>query len=567
MRKMNKLEKQWWKNSVVYQVYPKSFKDSNGDGIGDIQGIVSELPYLSKLGVDVIWLNPIYKSPMVDNGYDISDYYQINPQFGNLEDFKQLLHAAHQLNLKIILDLVVNHTSDQHKWFKESRKSKNNPYSDYYIWKDPNPDGTPPNNWGSSFGGPAWEYAPERGQYYLHLFAKEQPDLNWENKNVRQDVYRIMKYWLELGIDGFRMDVISLISKDPTFPDGPLIQNKSYGNYYIGASNGPKVHQYLQEMYRETLAHYNVMTVGETAHTNSQQAVLYTASQRHELNMVFQFDHMHLSYGVDGKFSNKRFNLVDLKRVLSEWQEVMIKNDGWNSLYWSNHDQPRAVTRFGNDQPEWSDRSAKMLGTILHMQCGTPFIYQGEELGMTNAKFKDINDYRDIETHNIYEDFINNKHYSKEYTLKTIYLNSRDNGRTPIPWNENGGFSTGKPWIDYNPNYLHINAEDNLKNPDSVFYYYQKLIRLRHEIPIITEGDYQLLDPDNPSTYTYLRETSTQYLFVTGKFTADKQEIKVTSKLHFKNSRLLINNYQFDQQLGKQVELPPYGAAVYILDK
>lgn len=567
MRKMNKLEKQWWKNSVVYQVYPKSFKDSNGDGIGDIQGIVSELPYLSKLGVDVIWLNPIYKSPMVDNGYDISDYYQINPQFGNLEDFKQLLHAAHQLNLKIILDLVVNHTSDQHKWFKESRKSKNNPYSDYYIWKDPNPDGTPPNNWGSSFGGPAWEYAPERGQYYLHLFAKEQPDLNWENKNVRQDVYRIMKYWLELGIDGFRMDVISLISKDPTFPDGPLIQNKSYGNYYIGASNGPKVHQYLQEMYRETLAHYNVMTVGETAHTNSQQAVLYTASQRHELNMVFQFDHMHLSYGVDGKFSNKRFNLVDLKRVLSEWQEVMIKNDGWNSLYWSNHDQPRAVTRFGNDQPEWSDRSAKMLGTILHMQCGTPFIYQGEELGMTNAKFKDINDYRDIETHNIYEDFINNKHYSKEYTLKTIYLNSRDNGRTPIPWNENGGFSTGKPWIDYNPNYLHINAEDNLKNPDSVFYYYQKLIRLRHEIPIITEGDYQLLDPDNPSTYTYLRETSTQYLFVTGNFTADKQEIKVPSKLHFKNSRLLINNYQFDQQLGKQVELPPYGAAVYILDK
>ncbi|WP_390885846.1 alpha-glucosidase [Lactobacillus kimbladii] len=567
MRKMNKLEKQWWKNSVVYQVYPKSFKDSNGDGIGDIQGIVSELPYLSKLGVDVIWLNPIYKSPMVDNGYDISDYYQINPQFGNLEDFKQLLHAAHQLNLKIILDLVVNHTSDQHKWFKESRKSKNNPYSDYYIWKDPNPDGTPPNNWGSSFGGPAWEYAPERGQYYLHLFAKEQPDLNWENKNVRQDVYRIMKYWLELGIDGFRMDVISLISKDPTFPDGPLIQNKSYGNYYIGASNGPKVHQYLQEMYRETLAHYNVMTVGETAHTNSQQAVLYTASQRHELNMVFQFDHMHLSYGVDGKFSNKRFNLVDLKRVLSEWQEVMIKNDGWNSLYWSNHDQPRAVTRFGNDQPEWSDKSAKMLGTILHMQCGTPFIYQGEELGMTNAKFKDINDYRDIETHNIYEDFINNKHYSKEYTLKTIYLNSRDNGRTPIPWNENGGFSTGKPWIDYNPNYSHINAEDNLKDPDSVFYYYQKLIRLRHEIPIITEGDYQLLDPDNPSTYTYLRETSTQYLFVTGNFTADKQEIKVPSKLHFKNSRLLINNYQFDQQLGKQIELPPYGAAVYILDK
>lgn len=567
MRKMNKLEKQWWKNSVVYQVYPKSFKDSNGDGIGDIQGIVSELPYLSKLGVDVIWLNPIYKSPMVDNGYDISDYYQINPQFGNLEDFKQLLHAAHQLNLKIILDLVVNHTSDQHKWFKESRKSKNNPYSDYYIWKDPNPDGTPPNNWGSSFGGPAWEYAPERGQYYLHLFAKEQPDLNWENKNVRQDVYRIMKYWLELGIDGFRMDVISLISKDPTFPDGPLIQNKSYGNYYIGASNGPKVHQYLQEMYRETLAHYNVMTVGETAHTNSQQAVLYTASQRHELNMVFQFDHMHLSYGVDGKFSNKRFNLVDLKRVLSEWQEVMIKNDGWNSLYWSNHDQPRAVTRFGNDQPEWSDKSAKMLGTILHMQCGTPFIYQGEELGMTNAKFKDINDYRDIETHNIYEDFINNKHYSKEYTLKTIYLNSRDNGRTPIPWNENGGFSTGRPWIDYNPNYSHINAEDNLKDPDSVFYYYQKLIRLRHEIPIITEGDYQLLDPDNPFTYTYLRETSTQYLFVTGNFTADKQEIKVPSKLHFKNSRLLINNYQFDQQLGKQVELPPYGAAVYILDK
>lgn len=566
MTMMNSAE--WWRNSIVYQVYPKSFNDSNNDGIGDIPGITEKLDYLAKLGVDVLWLNPIYKSPQVDNGYDISNYREIDPQFGNMADFEHFLTAAHARHIRVILDLVVNHTSSEHPWFKAAKQSKEDPHHDYYIWKDG--DGQDlPNNWGSSFGGPAWEYIDQLGQYYLHLFAKEQPDLNWENPDVRKSVYDIMRFWLNKGIDGFRMDVISLLSKDPTYPDGPVIQNKDYGSYYRGAANGPKVHNYLREMNREVLSHYDIMTVGETPHTNVEEAIKYADSNRHELDMVFQFDHMHLDYDENGKYSTKRFKLSDLKRVFTKWQKGMAGHHGWNSLYWSNHDQPRPVTRFGADDTEWRVPSAKMLGTVLHMQQGTPFIMEGEELGMTNAKFSSIDDYTDIETKNIYTDFIENKHLSQEYTMRSIYLKSRDNARTPMQWNAevNAGFTAANPWIKLNPNYKRINVKANLADKDSVFYYYQKLIKLRHELPIVTEGDYQLLDPDDEATYTYLRETSDQVMLVSGNFTAELQTVAVPEQLVMNKGQVLISNFSASNKLTSTLVLPPYGAVVYLLDK
>lgn len=566
MTMMNRTE--WWRNSVVYQVYPKSFNDSNGDGIGDIPGITAKLDYLAQLGVDVLWLNPIYKSPQVDNGYDISNYREIDPQFGSMADFEAFLAAAHARHLRVILDLVVNHTSSEHPWFKAAKQGRDDPYHDYYIWKDG--DGkTLPTNWGSSFGGSTWEYQDQLGQYYLHLFAKEQPDLNWENPAVRTAVYDIMRFWLDKGIDGFRMDVISLLSKDPTYPDGPVIQNKAYGSYYKGAANGPKVHDYLQEMNREVLRNYDIMTVGETPHTSIDEAVKYTDVNRHELDMVFHFDHMHLDYDENGKFSTKRFKLSDLKRVFTEWQLGMAKHHGWNSLYWSNHDQARPVTRFGADDTKWRVASAKMLGTILQMQQGTPYIFEGEELGMTNAKFPSIDDYTDIETKNIYHDFTANKHLSPDYTMQSIYLKSRDNARTPMPWSDatNAGFSTKTPWIKLNPNYQRINVAAALADHDSVFYYYQKLIELRHQLPIITDGDYQLLDPDNEATYTYLRETPTQVMLVSGNFTAESQAITVPAKLAERTGEILISNFTAPEKLTSTLTLSPYGAVVYLFDK
>lgn len=556
---------EWWRDSVVYQVYPKSFNDSNDDGIGDIPGIIEKLDYLQKLGVDVIWLNPIYKSPQVDNGYDISNYREIYSKFGTMDDFEKLLSETHKRHMRLILDLVVNHTSDQHPWFKEAKKSKENPYHDYYIWKDG--DGKKlPNNWGSSFGGPTWEYIDKLGQYYLHLFAKQQPDLNWENPKVRQDVYDIMRFWLNKGVDGFRMDVISLLSKDPSYPDGPVIQNKACGSYYKGAANGPKIHDYLQEMNKEVLSKYDIVTVGETPHTGIEDAVKYTDSKRHELNMVFHFDHMHLDYDENGKFSTKRFKLSELKEVFTRWQEGMAQHDGWNSLYWSNHDQARPVTRFGADDTKWRIQSAKMLGTILHMQQGTPFIFEGEEIGMTNTKFGSIDDYNDIETKDIYHDFINNKKLGYDYTMKSIYLKSRDNARTPMQWTdgENAGFTGGTPWMKLNPNYKEINVQNALGDSNSVFYYYKKLIELRHELPIITTGKYVLLDKDNESTYSYLRKTDNEVLYVNGNFTADNQVVEIPKTLKGKEGQVVISNFDSKATNDDKIELPPYGAVVYL---
>lgn len=561
MRMSNKKHTEWWKKSVVYQVYPKSFQDSNGDGYGDLNGIRQRLPYLKELGIDVIWLNPIYASPQVDNGYDISDYRMIEPTFGTMEDFDALLAEAHEMGLKIILDLVVNHTSDQHKWFLEAKKSKNNPYHDYYIWKD-----EVPNNWGSSFGGSTWEYVPEVEQYYLHLFAKEQPDLNWDNPAMRQEVYDILRFWLDKGIDGFRMDVITLISKDPAYPDGPVIQNKAYGSYYAGCATGPHVHEYLQEMNREVLSKYDIMTVGEAPHTSADQAMDYTGADRGELNMVFHFDHMHLDYDENGKYARNRVKLTDLKQVFTEWDEKMNACGGWNSLYWSNHDQARAVTRFGDESPKYREVSAKMLGTALHMLQGTPYIYEGEEIGMTNAFFDKIEDYRDVEALDIFKDFTERKGFSAKDTLELLRLKSRDNARTPMQWSteKNAGFSEAEPWIAVNDNYKTINAEASVKDPKSVFSYYKKLVQLRHEVPVITDGVYKLLDADNEKVYTYLRKNEDETLLVICNFTKETIDYPVGDFVEATQGTLLISNYDdAPQQYAKRIELKPYGAYVY----
>ncbi len=560
MMKMNN-ETEWWKKSVVYQVYPKSFRDSDGDGFGDLNGLTEKLPYLKKLGIDVIWLNPIYQSPQVDNGYDISDYRKIEPTLGTMEDFDRLLLEAHKAGIKIILDLVVNHTSDKHFWFEEAKKSKENPYHDYYIWKD-----EVPNNWGSSFGGSTWEYVETVDQYYLHLFAKGQPDLNWENPNVRREVYDILKFWLDKGIDGFRMDVITLISKDPAYPDGPVIQNKAYGSYYAGCASGPKVHEYLQEMNREVLSKYDIMTVGEAPHTSAEEAVPYTAAAREELNMVFHFDHMHLDYDENGKYAKTRVNLVDLKQVMTKWQEKMQECGGWNSLYWSNHDQARAVTRFGNETPKYRVLSAKMLGTVLHMMQGTPYIFEGEELGMTNAFFDKIEDYRDIEALDIFKDFTERKGFSEADTLELLRLKSRDNARTPMQWDdsEKAGFTEGTSWISVNPNHREINAKACLEDENSVFYYYQKLIKLRHEMPIITDGVYELLDADNEQVYTYLRRGKNETLVVLANFTEETIMYRLGDEWKEKEGRLLLSNYETaPETFSGEITLEPYGAYVY----
>lgn len=553
---------QWWKKAVVYQVYPKSFCDSNGDGLGDLNGIRSKLPYLADLGVDVLWFNPIYKSPQVDNGYDVSNYREIEPTLGTMADFDALLAEAHKLGLKIMLDLVVNHTSDQPPWFQQAKQSWDNPYHDYYIWKD-----KVPNNWGSSFGGSTWEYVDSVAQYYLHCFAKEQPDLNWDNPKVRQDVYDILRFWLDKGIDGFRMDVITLISKDPAFPDGPVIQNKAYGSYYAGCSTGPHVHEYLQEMNREVLSHYDVMTVGEAPHTSADQAMLYTAADRRELDMVFHFDHMHLDYDENGKYARSRVPLPELKRVMTEWQEKMHACNGWNSLYWSNHDQARAVSRFGNESPEYRVDSAKMLGTVLHMMQGTPYVYEGEEPGMTNAHFTSLDQYRDIEALDIYHDFTTRKGFSPKDTLELLALKSRDNARTPMQWNDgpNAGFTTGTPWIPVIDNYKTINAEACLADQDSV-YYYKKLIELRHTMPLVTDGIYELLDAANEKVYAYLRKGEGETLVVAANFTAEELDYTLPASVQWNSSEPVISNdAAAPAQLPRTLHLKPYGAYVYVL--
>ena len=553
-------QKAWWKEAVIYQIYPRSFQDSNGDGIGDLPGITRRIPYLKKLGVDVIWLSPIYQSPNDDNGYDISDYRAIMKDFGTMADFDTLLKTAHEAGIKLVMDLVVNHTSDEHAWFIESRKSRTNPYRDFYIWKDGR-DGKEPNNWESYFSGPAWQYDATTDQYYLHCFSKKQPDLNWENTKVRDAVFDMMTWWCEKGIDGFRMDVISMISKDQSFPDGPL-KADGYGDLSPHVCNGPRVHEYLQEMNDRVLSHYDLLTVGEAAGVTIDEAKKYARSDGKELGMVFQFEHVGPENGkgsIIDKWTTGKPQMPDVRAILNKWQ-LELEGKAWNSLYLDNHDQPRCVSMFGNDSPEWRVLSAKMLATCLHMQKGTPYIYQGEELGMTNTTFHSLADCQDLEEINAWHQYVDEqKKVTPETMLACFNTVARDNARTPMQWDasDNAGFTDGTPWLAVNPNYKTINAEAALKDPDSTFYYYQKLIRLRHAYPIIVYGTFEPLLEEDPCVYAFARHLDNETLRVACNWTDKEVPCTLFEGLE---GEALISNYEQH----KADCLQPYEARVLL---
>jgi oligo-1,6-glucosidase len=558
----------WWKESIVYQVYPRSFYDSNGDGIGDLRGVIQKLDYLQTLGVNVIWLSPVYQSPNDDNGYDISDYQAIAPEFGTLADWEELLAGLHQRGIKLIMDLVVNHTSDEHPWFVESRSSRDNPKRDWYIWR-PGNNGAEPNNWAATFGGSAWEYDATTDEYYLHLFSKKQPDLNWDNPAVRQAVYSMMHWWLQKGIDGFRMDVINMISKAPGLPDAPTTSSNRYqsgAQYYF---HGPRLLEFLAEMKREVLAKYDILSVGEMPAATTEHALAITHQEHGQLNMLFQFEHMDLD--IDhaqelGKWAFTKLDLPALKRSISRWQHDLAEG-GWNSLYLSNHDQPRPVSRFGDDN-EYRVESATVLATMLHMLQGTPYIYQGEEIGMTNVRFPSIDDYRDIETLNMYREYVEHKGLDPQAVMAMIYAKSRDNARTPLQWDTSphGGFSTTTPWIAVNPNYAQINVQQALADPNSVFHYYQRLIQLRKTHPHIVYGSYELLLEEHPQIYAFLRSWQGQRLLVILNISGERPVLHLPEGLAFSTTSLLISNYSVEpEQALQQLELRPYEARVYWL--
>ncbi|MGX1900456.1 glycoside hydrolase family 13 protein [Thermolongibacillus altinsuensis] len=566
---MESISKKWWKEAVVYQIYPRSFKDSNGDGIGDLRGIIEKLDYLQELGVDVVWLSPVYKSPNDDNGYDISDYQAIMDEFGTLDDWDELLAQMHARGMKLVMDLVVNHTSDEHPWFIESRKSKDNPYRDYYIWR-PGKDGKEPNNWLSFFSGSAWQYDEATGEYYLHLFSKKQPDLNWENPNVRKEIFEMMTWWLDRGVDGFRMDVINVLSKVEGLPDAPVTNpNDRYqwgGQYFV---NGPKLMDYLREMKEKVLSKYDIMTVGETPFVNTEDAIRFTNEQDGVMNMLFHFEHMDVDSKPGsplGKWDIQPWKLTDLKKIMSKWQ-TELHGKGWNSLYLENHDQPRSVSRFGDDK-RYRVESAKMLATWLHMMQGTPYIYQGQEIGMTNVAFPSIEYYRDVEIHNLWKDLVVEKGYDPDKILKAIHYRGRDNARTPMQWDatENAGFTTGTPWINVNPNYREINVEQALKDENSIFHYYKKLIRLRKEHEIIVYGSYELILEDDEQIYAYMRRLNDEQLLVITNFSAETPTFVLPNHIQFTEKQLLISNYPVDENEGiETIVLKPYEARVYKL--
>ena len=546
---------------MVYQIYPKSFQDSNGDGFGDLPGVISRLDYLKMLGIDVIWMSPVFDSPQDDNGYDVRDYRKIYEKFGTNEDMERLIAEAHERGIKVVLDLVVNHTSDEHAWFVESRKSKDNPYSDFYIWKDQKEDKGLPNNWGSNFCGSAWEYCEERDQYYLHFYGKRQPDLNWENPNMRQGVYDLMNFWMEKGADGWRMDVIASISKDQDFPDYPEEPGREYytGKYH---SNGPRLHEFIQEMNREVMAKYDCMTVGEAPGSTPEVAGLFTAPERNELDMIFTFEHMNIDRipgSVNRKWALKPFDLVELKRVMSDWQ-TKLYGKGWNALYFENHDQPRVISRWGNDR-EYREVCAKAYATVLHGMQGTPYIYQGEEIGMTNVHF-DLADYEDIEVRNAYQELVvKGKTISEEEFLKAVWNKSRDNARTPMQWDdtEQAGFTVGTPWFKLNDRYREINVKRALADPDSVFYYYRKLIRLRHEEPLLTEGEYVLVLEQDPHIFAYLRRSESETWLVAANLSEERLPADTLAQYAGERPEFLISNYGRGEMNG---DLRPYEAFI-----
>lgn len=564
------MQTKWWKESVVYQIYPQSFCDSDGDGVGDLRGIIQKLDYLKELGIDVVWLSPVYQSPNHDMGYDISDYQAIMDRFGTLADWEEMVAGMHERGIKLVMDLVVNHTSDEHPWFAESRKSKDNPYRDYYIWRQ-GYEGREPNNWRGFFGGSVWSYDELTGEYYLHLFSEKQPDLNWENPNVRQAVYDMMRWWLDKGVDGFRMDVINLISKVPGLPSAPITSTYRYqwgGSYFL---HGPRFMEFMQEMRRQVLADYNTLTVGETIAVTTPQAIELTNPENGPLSMVFHFEHMQLDEQPEAPmgWGWRQWSLLELKQIMTRWQKD-LEGKGWNSQYLSNHDQPRQVSRFG-DEGQYRVESAKMLATFIHLLQGTPYIYQGEEIGMTNVVFPSIEDYHDIATRNRYREMLEEEGVDRQTAMELVHRKSRDNARTPMQWDDspNAGFTTGKPWIKVNPNYQDINVAQALADPQSIFYYYQQLIQLRKANPVIIEGRYNLILEDDPEIYAFTRTLEGNgmgdRLLIILNFTANTPTFQLPDHLPDEQPTLLIANYPVEETPIQKLTLRPFEARVYRL--
>lgn len=556
----------WWKQSVVYQIYPRSFHDTDGDGVGDLRGITEKLGYLETLGVDVIWLCPVYPSPNDDGGYDISDYRAILPEFGTMADFDELLDQMHRRGMRLVMDLVVNHTSDEHPWFVESRRSRDNPYRDFYLWR-PGTGGGPPNNWGSHFGGSAWKYDPGTDEYFLHLFSGRQPDLNWDNPRVREEVYGLMRFWLDKGVDGFRMDTVNMLSKPPEFPPGRPRRDEPHPLAEEHFLNGPRLFEYLREMRERVLSHYDVLTVGETPGVSPELGVAYTHERDGVLSMIFQFEHMGLDKDPTHptpRWTQVPWSLAELRRVTTRWQRA-LHGQGWNSLYLSNHDVPRMVSRFGDDG-EYRLQSAKLLATFLHTLQGTPYVYQGDEIGMTNVRFGSIEDYRDVDALNLYREQVTEGGGPPGETLARIHAQGRDNARTPMQWSAGpqAGFTTGTPWIGVNPNHTEINVEAALRDPGSVFWYYRDLIRLRRTHPVVVDGRYDLLLPDHPQVYAYTRTTGREQLLVLLNFSREGATLSWPLDLPSPSTRLVLANYGAPQRPQDPLELRPYEARVYL---
>ncbi len=568
-------ELKWWQNAVVYQVYPRSFQDSDGDGIGDLRGVISRIPYIADLGVDAIWFSPMFKSPNVDNGYDISDYEDIMDEFGTMEDFDELMEVCNEHGIKIILDLVVNHSSDQHEWFINARKDPHSREGQFYHWHEGfrDEDGnvlSEPNRWGSVFGGSTWEYVEEHDLYYLHSFAVEQPDLNWENPELRNEVYDMMKFWCDKGVAGFRMDVINLIKKPEPFPmeepDG------TYTGLMFG--NAPGVHDYLQEMNREVLSKYDLLTVGETGGVRPEDAYKYANLEDTELSMIFQFEHVDEldKDGVHGKYYPYELHLPDLKDIFTRWQEGLA-GKAWNSLFWCNHDQPRVVSRWGSKDEKFREKSAKMLAHVLHFQQGTPYIYQGEELGMTNMNFESKEDLQDIAAINWIKSAVETGEATEDEVFQQILRTGRDHARTPMQWDDsmNAGFSDAEDtWLIVNPNYTHINAAEQVNREDSVYNYYKKLVSLRHEKELITNGSYELFDLEDVNTFSYARDNDSEVLFVSANFKAEEHVVVVPEKFRNKHGEVWLSNEEDIynvQELGEELVLPAYATIAFAMKK
>ena len=552
------MKKIWWKEAVAYQVYPRSFMDSNGDGIGDIQGVISKLDYLQELGIDVIWMSPIYQSPNDDNGYDISDYKGIMSDFGTMADFDELLSKVHQRGMKLIMDLVINHTSDEHPWFIESRSSKDNPYRDYYIWH-PGKNGQEPNNWESIFNGSAWEYDPQTEEYYMHVFSRKQPDLNWENPDVRTELYEMVNWWLDKGIDGFRVDAISHIKKIPGFPDLPNPENKQYVPSFDGHMNRDGIQTFLEELKQETFAKYDIMTVGEANGVSVEDADEWVGEKNGKFDMIFQFEHLDLW----GTSVSGGIDIHALKETFTKWQKG-LEGTGWNALFLENHDQPRSVSTWGSDESYW-EQSAKCLATFYFLMQGTPFIYQGQEIGMTNVQFKSIDDYNDVAIKNLYRKEIANGK-SHEEVMEIIWKNGRDNSRTPMQWSDkkNAGFTDGTPWLGINSNYAEINVEQALKDPDSIYHYYKKLIQTRKAHPVLIYGSYDLILEDHDQVYAYTRNLGDEQIVIMANLFPEETKVELPENIRHTAKELYLGNYSTGQEEDAgELILKPYEARVY----